>query len=607
MIAGFFGTLKPDKALIEALVSDSKVEQNNPTVIEGDGFWSCLFSDSRQHLDPQAEIDSIVGVAADPVFVGTLEEGYRRATLTEWASGLAEKGVAFFRETVNNVCAAAVEKTSVGPLLHLISHRLGPGRIYYRIVKNGVVFSSDIRVLAKVAPTKADSMGLWSIIIYGAVPEQLTVFGEVYAVPIGQAATFKLGKDEPTYTPILQFNFINEPEADEGACLTEAKRALFAGARLVADLGTSMTISGGIDSSLFLCLMEEATGKRKQGYMCRFGPDDPEMAYAFQAAKASNTELKFFDISEDDVVWAIRYAAESAIHPFSDFSAIPVAFLLSRIADDRPDCPWIFDGNGGDDCFGVAGQEMLSGWKRMTALPGLFHSIAASLWLRLGLWKRHDSFDIVLRKFYQSSEPRAHLAPFIFGHTGMTHSDPSWFPKISNMLQATCDACIETYGSEPTYTNFYTIQLLHVCNRLWTTKSLGPAHDLGKNMLYPYLWRDVLTCMSKIPRQLKVRNGFAKWPLKRMLEDYMPHDFIYRPKAGFVPPWRRWLRREEVNRFTRETLLGGTGYITDILKEEWIERMLKHLKETDVNPPAMTLNTMWGALAIELWLQKTLG
>jgi len=607
VIAGFFGTLKPDRALVKALALDSKDGQNNPIMIEGDGFWSCLFSDSRLHLDPPAEVDTIVGVAADPVFMGTLEQGYRLSTPTEWASGLAEKGLVFFRETVNNVCAAAVEKTDAGPRLHLISHRLGPGKIYYRTVKNGIIFSSDIRVLAQVATTKVDPMGLWSIIIYGAIPEPLTVFEEVYAVPIGQAATFELGEDVPSYTPILKLNFINEPESDEETCLTEAKRALCAGAKLVANLGTSMTISGGIDSSLFLCLMEEVTGTRKQGYMCRFGPDDPEMTYALQAAKASNTELTIFDLSENDVLWAIRYAAESAIHPFSDFSAIPVAFLLSRIADDRPDCPWIFDGNGGDDCFGVAGQEMLGRWKRLTAVPGIFHSIAASLWLRLGLWKRHDLLDIILRKFYQSSEPRVHLAPFVFGHTGMTHSDPSWFPKISNMFQATCDACVGNQGSESIYTNFYATQLLHVCNRLWTTKALGSAHDLGKSMLYPYLWRDVLTCMSKIPRQLKVRNGVAKWPLKRILEDYMPHDFIYRPKAGFVPPWRRWLRREEVNRFTRETLLGGTGHITAILKEEWIERMLKHLKETDVNPPAMTLNTMWGALATELWLQKTIG
>jgi len=607
MIAGFFGALKPDRALYQALVLYNVNRQNNPIVMEGDGFWSCLFSDSRLHLDPPAEIDKTMAVAADPVFVGSLNQGYHRAKPTEWISGLAAKGVAFFKETVNNVCAAAIEKSRTGPLLHLISHRLGPGRMYYRVVRDGIVFSSDIRVLAKVAPTKANPIGLWSVIIYGAVPEPLTVFEEVYAVPIGQAATFELGEDVPEYTPILQLNFVDELEPDEEACLTEAKRALCAGAKLVGDLGTSMTISGGIDSSLLLCLMDEATGKRKQGYMCRFGSDDREMTYALQAAKASNTEIKVFDLLEDDVLWAIRYAAESAIHPFSDFSAIPVAFLLSLIGDDRPDCPWIFDGNGGDDCFGVAGQEMLGRWKQMTAVPSLFHSIAASLWLRLDLWKRHGSLDIVLRKLYQSSETRAHLAPFVFGHTGMTHSEPTWFRDVSEMILSSCDACLGEKGSKPLYADFYAVQLLHVCNRLWTTKALGPANELGINMLYPYLWRDVITSMARIPWRLKVRNGVAKWPLKRLLEDYMPNDFVYRPKSGFVPPWKRWFQNEEINRFARETLLGGNSYMSAVLKEEWIERILGHLKKDNSRPPDMVPNMIWGALSTELWLKKVLG
>ena len=128
-------------------------------------------------------------------------------------------------------------------------------------------------------------------------------------------------------------------------------------------------------------------------------------------------------------------------------------------------------------------------------------------------------------------------------------------------------------GAEPGYADFYTVQLLHVCSRLWPAKSLGSAHGLGKTM---------------------------------MLEEFMPEDFIYRPKSGFVPPWRRWLQNEKINQFTRESLLGGTGYIATVLREEWIERILKQLKKSNANPPTMVLNTMWGALSTELWLQKTL-
>ena len=96
--------------------------------------------------------------------------------------------------------------------------------------------------------------------------------------------------------------------------------------------------------------------------------------------------------------------------------------------------------------------------------------------------------------------------------------------------------------------------------------------------------------------------SLVKWPLKKMLEEFIPEDFIYRPKSGFVPPWRRWLQNEKINCFTKESLLGGTGYISTVLREEWIECILKHLKKSNANPPTMVLNTMWGALSTELWL-----
>jgi asparagine synthetase B (glutamine-hydrolysing) len=340
--------------------------------------------------------------------------------------------------------------------------------------------------------------------------------------------------------------------------------------------------------------------------MCRFGLGDPEVIYAHQAAEVSNTDLKIFDLTDDQAISVIKYAAESALHPFSDFSAIPVAFFLRGIAEERPDCPWVFDGNGGDDCFGISGQGMLEKWQWMTAMPGVFHAVASSFWLRLGLWKRNGLLDIALRKLYQATQSRTYLAPFVFGHTGMTHSDPDWFLKVSNMVEAVCNTCLGDQDDTDMYAQFYSIQLSHVCSRLWTAKTLGPANDLNKSMLYPYLWRDVIYSMSKISWQLKVRNGVAKWPLKKMMEDYMPHDFVYRDKVGFTPPWRRWLRDEKVSNFVRETLLGGTGHVTAILREEWIERILRHLKKTNTNPPTMILNTLWGAVSTELWLQKTL-
>ena len=562
--------------------------------------------DISPHIDPVGEADNLVVVVAEPVFVGSVEEGYRRAEPNEWVLELQAKGLKFFQEIVNNVSAAVLEKTGKNARLHLISHRLGPGRMYYRFLEDGIVFSSDVRVLAKVAPAKPNPMGLWSIIAWGSVPEPLSVLDGIFAVPVGQAVTFELGSTIPVYTQILQLDFKSDNMLSEKDCLAEAGKAIHAGSKLVAELGASMTVSGGIDSSLFLCMMQKAVKQRKHGYVCSFGEDDPEIAYARQIAEATDTDLKIFELSDDLALSAIRYAAESSVHPFSDFSAVPVAFLLKHIAEDRPDCPWIFDGNGGDDCFGVAGQEMLGRWQYLCRLPRVFHKLASDLWLHAGFWKNYSALDIVLRKLFQAGEPDAYLAPFVYGNFDMTCANPAWSVEVRELLLASFNACTGNRGDNHIYANFYVAQLLHVCSRLWTAKSLGPAHDLGKTMLYPFLWRDVLNSMGKIPWNLKVRNGVAKWPLKKMLEKFMTEDFISRPKSGFVPPWRRWLQNEKINRFTRESLLGGTGYITTVLKEEWIERMLKHLKETDSNPPTMILNTLWGALSTELWLQKRL-
>ena len=606
MIAGYFSSCRPSRPVLDALSFDENQSGRSIKIVNEERVWACLFSDARPHLDPVGEADNLVAVTAEPVFVGSIEEGYRRAEPNEWILGFKSKGLAFFRETVNNVSAAVLEKTDRSVRLHLISHRLGPGRMYYRFLNDGIIFSSDVRVLAKVAPAKPDPMGLWSIIAWGAVPEPLSILDGIFAVPVGQAATFEPGSTTPVYTPILQLDFKSDDMLSEKDCLAEAEKAISAGAKLVAELGSSMTVSGGIDSFLFLCLMQEAVKQRKHGYVCSFGADDPEIAYARQIAEATDTDLKIFELSDDLALDAIRYAAESAIHPFSDFSAVPVAFLLKNIAEDRPDCPWIFDGNGGDDCFGVAGQEMLGRWQHLSRLPGVFHKLASALWLHAGFWKNYGAVDIVLRKLFQSGEHEAYLAPFVFGNSDMTCATSAWSGEVRQLLLDSFDACIGNRSDNPVYADFYVAQLLHVCSRLWTAKSIGPAHDLGKTMLYPFLWRDVLNSMGKIPWNLKVRNGVAKWPLKKMLEEFMTEDFISRPKSGFVPPWRRWLRNKKINQFTRESLLGGTGYITIVLKEEWIERMLKHLKESDANPPAMILNTLWGALSTELWLQKTL-
>ena len=108
-----------------------------------------------------------------------------------------------------------------------------------------------------------------------------------------------------------------------------------------------------------------------------------------------------------------------------------------------------------------------------------------------------------MRKLFQPGEPEAYLAPFVFGNSDMTCATSAWLGEVYELLLNSFNACTGDRSDNPIYADFYVAQLLHACSRLWTAKSLGPAHDLGKTMLYPYLWRDVLNSMGKIHGGLK--------------------------------------------------------------------------------------------------------
>ena len=69
-------------------------------------------------------------------------------------------------------------------------------------------------------------------------------------------------------------------------------------------------------------------------------------------------------------------------------------------------------------------------------------------------------------------------------------------------------------------------QLMHINSRQWAAKAFSVGESLGIRTIYPYIWRDILTLQGAIPWKAKINSGVVKWPLKRLLEEYMPPEFI---------------------------------------------------------------------------------
>ena len=74
------------------------------------------------------------------------------------------------------------------------------------------------------------------------------------------------------------------------------------------------------------------------------------------------------------------------------------------------------------------------------------------------------------------------------------------------------------------------------------TDKLSMAH--GVEVRVPLLDPDLVAFSARLPTRMKQNGATGKWLFKKAMEDFLPHDVVYRPKAGFGAPLRTWLHGE---------------------------------------------------------------
>jgi asparagine synthase (glutamine-hydrolysing) len=90
----------------------------------------------------------------------------------------------------------------------------------------------------------------------------------------------------------------------------------------------------------------------------------------------------------------------------------------------------------------------------------------------------------------------------------------------------------------------------------------------------PYLDHHLVEFAARLPVELKVRNGTTKYLLKKLAEQLLPREIVYRPKAGFPVPTKWWFRGDLAG-FARETLLAANGPCRTFFSAAALEGLLK--------------------------------
>ena len=344
------------------------------------------------------------------------------------------------------------------------------------------------------------------------------------------------------------------------------------GLRMQADVDWGAFLSGGIDSSIIVALMQSQTDRPVKTFCMGFAERQyNEAHYAQAVADHLGTEHITQEVTAAQARDVIPRLPELFDEPFADSSQIPT-FLVSQLA--KQDVTVSLSGDGGDELFGgYERYSLVRDFWRQVGWPPRPVRLAGSRtlgWLpRVGRLGRKAG---TLAEFLSARDARHFYTTFhthwkqpaqivIGGHLPRTaFYDYTEWPDRGSLLEAMMYADAITYLPDDILTKV-------------DRASMGVSLEAR----VPFLDHRVVEFAWSLPASFKVRGGQSKWILRQLLARYVPAALVERPKVGFGVPIDDWLRgplREWAESLLDQSRLEAEGYFrAQPIRKKWAEHL----------------------------------
>jgi len=553
------------------------------------------FQELRRELEPRGH-----------AFRGTSDTEVMLAAICEWGLDQAVK------RFVGMFAFAVFDRQT--RTLHLVRDRFGVKPLYWTVNSGALLFGSELRALM-VHPSfrpEVDPEAVSAFLRYSYVPTPATIFRGVHKLPPGSILSVQAG-GKPTINAYWRLsNIVTQPlrnditpeEATDGLheLLTYSVRQ-----RMIADVPLGAFLSGGIDSSTIVALMQACADRPVRTFTIGFRESAyDESLYARDIAQRLGTEHTEVVLDENSALSLVPEIADWFDEPFADSSQLPT-YLVSRMT--RQHVTVALSGDGGDELFGgYPKYEMLATtWRRFGHLPRSVRAItgrtlramperalaaAARLTLdpgraeRLGEKTRRLAAAILATDADEAAAAidavggdQKGLVP---GATGSLHPQriAASMPDLVSRMQAQ-----DMAGYLPD-------DILTKVDRCSMAVSLESREPLLDHHVVEFVW--------SLPPALR-RGREPKALLKSVLARYLPLSLFDRPKRGFSVPLGQWLGgplREWAENLLSPAKLANEG----LLDAGQVNRLWqRHLSKREQNATAL-----WNILMLRAWSERWL-
>lgn len=481
--------------------------------------------------------------------------------------------------------------------LVLARDHLGVKPLYYSLTGNGLVFASELTPMRVLLPSEPeiDRVSAQLYLRYHYVPCPRSIYQGVNKLPPGHYLTAPLGgkisAPQRFWSP---FGFADRKttqlSVEDAENLVDETLRAAVHRQLVSDVPLGAFLSGGIDSSLVVAMMQSGSNGQAQTFSIGFEEARHDESACAQAVAAHlHTNHHAWTITETDARAAISKLPRYFDEPFGDPSALPT-FLVSEFA--RRHVTVALSGDGGDELFGGYASYRQMRWLRYWwALPervreGVLplgqHSVGpvrdlfvrAEAVMRAG--DRHEGYRLMMSP---TRDPELDALTKMGG--GAYASNPEW-PAGLLREHGTTEGMMLT-----DLVTYLPDDILTKVDRA----SMAHSLEARVPLLDPLFVETVLA----LPVGLRTRWG-NKTLLRRVLKRYLPDHLVDRPKHGFGIPVASWLRgglAECLQDYLSPDRLDNHG----IFAQDVVARMQReHLTgERDWG------SVMWSLLMFQMW------
>lgn len=344
--------------------------------------------------------------------------------------------------------------------------------------------------------------------------------------------------------------------------------------RMVADVPLGALLSGGIDSSTVLALMQAQSSRPVKSFSIGFDETDYDEAHhAKRVAEHLGTDHTELYVSPDRARELLPAIPSSFDEPFADVSQLPTC-LLSELT--RRHVTVALSGDGGDELFaGYTRYAAVNGARRLVGvLPRALRGPLARVLRALPA----DMADTVFRIAPRAVRPRhvAGKARTLADLLDLDSADALYLRAVSmwpdpDSIVLGGRECEDAYRDPAVSRDFPhfmdRMQFLDAATYLpddILAKVDRASMAVSLEVRVPLLDHRVAEFAWRLPRAMKMRNGVGKWLLRRVLDAYVPRRLTDRPKTGFGVPIGRWLAgplREWAEDLLAEDRMRRGGYL----------------------------------------------